>query len=138
MDPVAGSVGDTTLQGTVTNGNGIRDDLEAYIAQTYSDATQLSIMMNYATAISGFLLATSQASAATAQLVVDQASVCGENNFGLSQFQVQRVTVQAVLLNNATRLQTYFANEQLIDGMSFPRAGSVTCNLDGEQYNGTP
>jgi hypothetical protein len=138
IDPAAGSVADTTLLGTDANGNGIRDDVEEFITQHYTDPTQQSLMLNYAASATKMLLAKDQPAAIAAQQLVDRTSVCGQNNFGLSQYQVERVTVQAVLLNNATRLQIYFGNQQLLDGLSFPALSSVTCNLDGKPYNGTP
>ena len=138
MDPVAGSVADATLLGTDANGNGVRDDLETYIDQRYGDADQRTIMLNYAASATKELLAANEATAMAAQLLVDQASVCGDNNFGLSQYQIERVTVQAALLNNAARLKAYFANQDLLDGRTFPMLAAVACNLDGKPYDGAP
>jgi hypothetical protein len=137
-DPVAGSVADTTLLGADANGNGIRDDVEAFITQRYSDSTQRSIMMNFAAATTKFLLATGAASALSAQNLANQASVCGQNNFGLAQYQIERIAVQAAIFNNPTRLGAYFSNQQVLDGATFPTLDSVKCSLDGSSYNGTP
>jgi hypothetical protein len=137
-DPVAGSVSDTTLLGADTNNNGIRDDVEAYITQRYADSTQRSIMMNFAAATTNFLLSKDAASALSGQKLTNQASVCGQNNFGLSQYQIERVAVQAAILNNGTRFQAYFGNQQLLSGAVFPTLDQVNCNLDGKPFNGTP
>jgi hypothetical protein len=137
-DPVAGSVADATLLGTDTNANGIRDDLEVYIAQRYSDSSQQVIMQNVVATTTQVLLATTPPAALAAQLLLNQASVCGQNKFGLAQYQSERIAAQAAVLNNTARMQAYFANQQLLDGVTFPNADAIKCNLDGASYNGTP
>jgi hypothetical protein len=126
------------LLGADANGNGVRDDVEAYITQRYTDAHQHAVMMNYAGAATAFLLATDPAGALAAVVGVDQAAICGYNTFGLAAFRVERTAVQSAVLNNMTRLQAYFANDQRLDGAELPSADTLTCSIDGAPYNGAP
>jgi hypothetical protein len=137
MDPVASSVADSTLAGTVSNNNGVRDDLAAYITQRYPDAQKQAVGMNYAKAATGYLLAAS-AGALTANTSLEAAAVCGYNEFGLAAFRTERVALLAALLNNSARLSAWYANHALLDGAVLPDMQSLNCNLDGSAYNGTP
>ncbi len=47
-DPVAGSEGDTTLLGTDADGNGVRDDVDHYIATLEADPQKVIVLESFA------------------------------------------------------------------------------------------
>jgi hypothetical protein len=137
-DPVAASAKDTTLVGADADADGVRDDLTAYITSLYSDPTQRSVMLNYARTATLMLIATDTASAISSQTAIEQALICGFNQFGITGFQQERAKVQGALLNTLTRFQTYIGNEQLLDGAVSQDIGTIRCNLTGGVYDGKP
>ncbi len=124
--------------GADTDVDGVRDDLTAYITSLYSDPTQRSVMVNYARTATTMLIATDTASAISSQAAIEQALICGFNQFGITGFQQERAKVQGALLNTLTRFQTYIGNEQLLDGTVSQDIGTIRCNLTGSVYDGKP
>jgi hypothetical protein len=122
-DPVQGSEGDTTLLGTDGNNNGIRDDLEAYIATLESDPEKVTALDSFARESTAMMVlggttgTTKVAASAQAQRVASTVDCLHDlyvSNLSTKQTIVQ--DVRNALYNNALRLGAYNHASTLVSG----------------------
>jgi hypothetical protein len=130
--PDPGPENDKTLAGIDSNGNGVRDDIERYIAANYGDSPQkVAFLMQYAREVLPFVSTTMNSSAvALAQSArLSRASACGalligpsSRPFTTSEMQTLNAWFDAAKqveiehLNTADRLAQFIKNERLLAG----------------------
>lgn len=154
--PEPGPENDKTLAGIDSNGNGVRDDIERYIAANYGDSPQkVAYLMQYARAARPFieLNMTTPAEAvayakkrsvandcAAALIGPADRSFTSEEMRRLNDFfnAAQDVTLQH--LNTPARLAAYTKNEHLLAGQGFtldnPQPADVVCEFLDLQTRG--
>ena len=129
VDPVAGSEGDTTLTGTDGDGNGVRDDVDAYIVTLESDARKQTALVSFARE-STAMMVLGGAAGTTKIAAVAQAQRVGRTIDCLHDlYSPDLATKQAILQNlrsalydNAMRLRAYNHASTLLSG-TIMRAG---------------
>lgn len=120
LPPDPGEAGRATLEGIDSDHDGVRDDVQRYIAVTYvSSATSRAAITQFDRAIEAALRgpATKENSLAAAHLS-DRALECGWNLYG-RQFNTMRKALEAELLNTNLRLHAYEQYDLQLGGEVF-------------------
>jgi len=117
---------DATVGGTDANNNGIRDDIDQYMQQTFTDTSQKAAAINFASALQAGLL---QAGDKTASLNnasrLDAATTCISSFSDLS-VRNKLIDIQPQTLNTQVRNTAWFAfNAQLSGGYSTGIVGNA-------------
>lgn len=124
---------DSTLQGVDLNGNGIRDDIEAYIASQYPAAPQRAAATQTAKALQAALtvLPTDVAAAKVVSRRISNAINCVFAQFegGSTSKDPARVVkeLEAITTNTKARLLAYLAYNKALDGTSSALPDGGTC-----------
>lgn len=124
----------TSVAGTDENNNGIRDDVETYIANTYSGSAQQAAARQFAGVMQAAMLVDKgDASAVKAMAVRSSRGVnClysrfdGRNNGGKSAAQVVQ-EIRAISTNTKPRLLAYLAYAKALDGTAGSLPEGDTC-----------
>lgn len=137
LPPDPGPVGQTTLGGIDFDQDGIRDDVQRYIALTYSTSAKTrSALTQYAKAQQAFLLAGSNKQLATARAQdVDRAIACAAYSLPGSGSRLL-MDLESHLLNTGQRASSYLAADLELSGQFFAvlpanqRKGQCTIDPD--------
>lgn len=118
LPPDPGEAGKSTLNGVDTNNNGIRDDIEIYIAVNFGSSQKSKEGLNQlATTLQQGIVATSE-----------QGSVLAANNFSKAMECLKYVSpnsqswksVQSMSVNTPERFSAWLAHEKRLSGKIFP------------------
>jgi hypothetical protein len=126
IDPVSGSQVDATLDGTDADGNGVRDDLDAYIATLETDPTRVTALVSFARESTKMMLL-GGAPSATKRAAVAQAQRVGRTIDCLHDLYAGDLTtkqeilrnVRSALYDNGMRLTAYNHASTLVSGTLF-------------------
>lgn len=122
-----------SLAGIDTNGNGVRDDVEAYITAKYPDAPQRAAAMQAASALQAALFVNVQDVAAAKDVSrrVTSAARCIFSRFPgppTSQYPARVMKeLEGVTTNTKARLLAYLAYNKALDGTSSSLPVGDTC-----------
>ncbi|MBA9858383.1 hypothetical protein PQH03_16130 [Ralstonia insidiosa] len=98
---------ESTVSGIDANENGVRDDIERYIAKTYPAPAQRAAMMQYARAQQNYLLtATTPEKAKAAAQMLWQSFACARRQFGKEWLDLTK-DILAMHLNTGVRYKAY-------------------------------
>lgn len=130
--PEPGPENDKTLAGIDSNGNGVRDDIERYIAANYGDSPQkVAYLMQYAKALAPFVSGTlnSSADALERSAYLSRTNACAARLISpagraMTTAELRRFDewldaardVEVQHLNTADRLAQFIKNERLLAG----------------------
>ncbi|MGV3652604.1 MAG: hypothetical protein ACO1N5_00165 [Noviherbaspirillum sp.] len=104
------------MGGIDANGNGVRDDIEQFIAVTYPEPFQRAAMMQYAKSFQDSLLeGKTRQSAVVAEQAIYRALDCTKHAFGKDWAKLTR-DVTAMTLNTHNRVMAYAEAEKLGSG----------------------
>ena len=123
----------STLTGIDSNGNGVRDDVDAYISAQYSEASQRAAAIQSARALQAALLINVQdvAAARAVSLKITQAANCVFSRFPGSPATKDPARVlqelEGVTANTKPRLLAYLAYNKALDGTSAALPEGDTC-----------
>lgn len=113
------------LKGIDADHNGIRDDIDALIAQKYSDTPQMKrVADNYARAIQAFMEATTKVGAYAAAQTMNHAIACitkvlsGDANYVKSNQLFK--DIEALTANTHERYKKYWNSNSMAGGATFP------------------
>ncbi len=128
-DPVSGSEADTTLTGTDRDGNGVRDDVDAYVATLESDARKQAALLSFARESTAMMVLGGTAGT-TKVAAVAQAQRVGRtidclHDLYLPDLKSKQAILQSVrnaLYDNGLRLRAYNHASTLLSG-TILRAG---------------
>lgn len=129
VDPVAGSENDTTLLGTDSDHNGVRDDIDEYVTALESDGQKRTALVSFARESTAMMLL-GGAPTATRSAAVAQATRVGRTIDCLHDLYVTNLpakqqllqNLRSALYDNALRLRAYNHASTLVSGTVF-RAG---------------
>jgi hypothetical protein len=128
-DPVRGSEGDTTLLGKDGDKNGVRDDVDAYIATLEADPQKRTVLVSFARESTAMMLlggtpGTTKDMASAQALRVGRTIDCLHDLYAadLSTKQTILQNVRDALYDNAMRLGAYNHASTLVSG-TLLRAG---------------
>lgn len=122
-----------TLKGIDENGNGVRDDIDAYIIAQYSIPTQRAAAVQTAKALQTAMLVAPQdiTAAKDASRRISNAVNCIFSQFsgGVNSKEPARVVreLEAITANTKARLLAYLAYNKTLDGTSFALPDGGTC-----------
>ncbi len=123
----------TTLAGSDTDGNGVRDDIEAYISAQYSGISQRAAAMQAAKALQAALLVNVQDAIATKDVSrkITYAANCIFDRFlgasaSRNPARVMR-ELEGITANTKPRLLAYLAYNKALDGTSSALPEGDTC-----------
>ncbi len=128
-DPFSGSETDTTLPGTDRDGNGVRDDVDAYIATLEADARKKAALLSFARESTAMMVLGGSAGT-TKAAAVGQAQRVGRtidclHDLYLPDLKTKQAILQNVrnaLYDNGLRLRAYNHASTLLSG-TILRAG---------------
>lgn len=127
-DPVRASEGDASILGTDADRNGVRDDVDAYIAALESEPPKRAALVSFARAGTSMMAlgaapgATQQAALARHTEVV-RAIDCLATLYSLLERRTRVMQIQSALHNNANRLLAYHRADALLSGTILPAPG---------------
>lgn len=106
-----------SVGGSDANGNGIRDDIDQYIAATFSDANQTAAARQFATALHAAVLHAGDKAAALANAARVTAAIDCMASFADQTAFDRILEIQPLELNDSARTQAWLAyNEQIAGG----------------------
>jgi hypothetical protein len=123
----------TTIAGTDSNTNGIRDDIEVYIDLNYSIASQHAAAMQSAKAMQEALLVDTTNIVAVKEVnrKISRADHCIYTKFDGSNNSKQPAQVsqeiESITTNTKARLLAYLAFSKALDGMSWAMPEGDSC-----------
>ena len=121
------SASDTTVAGQDNDHDGVRDDVDTYINQTYPAGAERTLALHYATIIQVSLTATPQVQDAVkvANLVQERLN-CFDTQYPID-WEARATMLRALTINNDMRLQAYAAYREKLNGqiIDFPE---TTCD----------
>jgi hypothetical protein len=124
LPPDPGEGGKATLQGIDVNQNGVRDDVERYIAYTYpepSDAATRAALAQYAIPLQQALMDTAdETKALEHEKDIDRATECLRYLHGSMPARGIRRSISLVLLNTSERSRAYLDYNAQLGGHVFP------------------
>jgi hypothetical protein len=117
-----------SLTGTDANGNGVRDDIDAYIAALTDTAAQKAALTQLGKAIQGTLTVdtTSAPALAATSLALNQAATCVWSVYSTGQ-SLKVHTLQEISINTQQRLVAYEKYNTARDGAVVPSLSGNTC-----------
>jgi len=118
-----------SLAGTDADGNGIRDDIDAYIDQHYSGEERQSAARQFARGMQATLLVPANDTEA-ARIVARQVMrgiVCTYSRFNDADADQVIDDVRAITTNTQSRLLAHLAYDRALDGMAFTLPQGDTC-----------
>jgi hypothetical protein len=124
---------DDTVAGVDTNGNGIRDDVETYIAAQYAGGSQRAAAMQAARALQAALIVNVQDVAAAKEVSrkIAYAANCIFSSFPGAPVSKDPARVmrelEGVTANTKPRVRAYLAYNKLLDGTSSVLPEGDTC-----------
>ena len=123
LPPDPGPDGDTTLEGTDVNENGVRDDVERWIGLTYRNSQKARQALTQAYfPLQGFILHAHQADRDAVyddMTALQRAGECMNVLFGEEGYEMRK-ELKAHVLNTSERVQAYRQASRMIGGGSFP------------------
>jgi len=119
----------STVTGTVTNGNGIRDDLNNYIASLTDSAVQKNALIQVTQAIQAAMTVdtTNAAAVATVSLNLNRADTCVWSVYSSGQ-STKVMVMEELSVNTLNRLEAYEQYNAAGDGAVVPSLTGNTCN----------
>lgn len=132
--PAAAPATDMTVAGIDADHDGVRDDVQQYIAATYpSSAMARSALTQYAKAVQiSFINATTATTATDHEPTMIRAAACAAVSLGDSAHQAL-AAIDARMANTADRVRAQLAYEKKLDGKTFnvpPLVPSALCDTD--------
>ncbi len=121
VDPVRASQSDTDVLGTDADGNGVRDDLGAYIKSLFPDPSEQALLMSLAREETQMALLGADPTSSVAS-VRDQAlrsmavDHCVVDALGAERTRPALTELQSALLNNELRWSAWLAAEHKLGG----------------------
>jgi hypothetical protein len=121
LPPDPGEVGKKTLEGIDSDGDGIRDDIQRFIAFTYVNSLKTrAALTQYARTEQTFLAqANNEARAIAAARLRSRAADCTDYVRGLQQSIADRGELRAQFLNTSARTRAYLKADGLLGGEVF-------------------
>ncbi|MEO6923282.1 MAG: hypothetical protein ABI142_05605 [Bryocella sp.] len=118
-----------SLTGTDANGNGVRDDLDAYIAGLKDSPVQQKALTQLAQAIQATLSVdlTKSTALAAASLNINRGVTCVWQTYTADQHAKVQL-VQELSINTLTRLNAYEKYNAARNGAVIPSLSGSTCN----------
>lgn len=120
------------IQGPDTNGNGVRDDIDNYIAERYKTPEQRAAATQYAASIQASLIVDTQDRAATkANSVRDMRAInCLGDLFLEKDMHFARVSSEllSITTNTKARLKAYLKYDKSLDGTVLSLSNGNTCD----------
>jgi HYR domain len=138
LPPDPGPAGEATLAGIDSDNDGVRDDVQRWIALTYPNSQKTrAALSQYAKAMQSILLnAGDAASARTHALVLDRASDCTsyirQQLLGIGGSDAYRIKreLEAVYLNTAERSRAWLQADSQMSGMFFNVPSNLSSGCD--------
>lgn len=134
LPPDPGEAGKATLAGIDSNNDGVRDDIERYIALTYPDSAKTrAALTQYAKVMQGAILdASSKELSLKHADEHEKASECMESALGFDTYSNTRKDLKPIILNTDARNNAYFMYDDQLGGEVFPLSnqGIAACNFD--------
>jgi len=132
LPPDPGSAADATLTGIDANLNGIRDDVELFIAEEFSRTPQLGEALNqFAQTVQKGLLSTNEQESMNAANAGNRAMECLAF---LAPDDKSWKTVTALAVNTPERVRSWQAHQKRLSGHVFParaiREWKTSCTFD--------
>jgi hypothetical protein len=120
----------STIAGTDANNNGVRDDLDAYIAALGDSTAGKSALTQLAGAIQGTMTVTTTNATAvtTASNTLNRAVNCVWTVYGKQQAHAKVMLMEELSVNTMPRLTAYEAYNSARNGASITLASGNTCN----------
>ncbi|NTV95116.1 MAG: hypothetical protein HGA75_06815 [Thiobacillus sp.] len=122
---------DASVAGVDANSNGVRDDVEAYIAANYGTETERAAAMQYAKAMQAALQVDTSDIAAVKEVKrrLSRAGNCVYARFDGAAKQPAAVNAElrAISTNTKQRLLAYLAYNKALDGTSWAMPEGDTC-----------
>lgn len=134
LPPDPGEAGKATLAGIDSDNDGVRDDVQRYIAMTYRDSAKTrAVLTQYAKQMQGALL-----DASSKELSIKHAdeyskvSECGESILGFDMSYKAEKDIKPIILNTDARNKAYFTYDDQLGGevFSLNNQGISACNFD--------
>jgi len=118
-----------SLAGTDADGNGIRDDVDAYIVQNYSGEEQLAAVNQYARTMQASLLLpeNDREAARVVALRSARAIYCIHSKFGNGKGYRVTSEIRGVTTNTKPRLLAYLSYNRSLNGMVFSNPQGEVC-----------
>ncbi|MHB8710077.1 MAG: hypothetical protein ACYC6X_00820 [Minisyncoccota bacterium] len=123
LPPDPGPAGKATLAGIDSNGNGVRDDVERYIAINHQDSAKVRAALMQFAVVAQLELIDSADKQKSIQHANDEGKAmdCIEYITGsVSKLESLTKELQPVILNTDARNQAYFAYNDQLGGQYFP------------------
>ena len=119
-----------TVQGTDSNGNGVRDDLDAYIASLPDSNTKKKALTQLAAAIQDTMTVntTNSTALAATSSTLNLAVNCVWYQYGSPQAHEKVMLIEELSVNTMTRLNAYEAYNSARNGSATALASGNTCN----------
>lgn len=122
---------DASIAGVDADANGVRDDVEAYIAGNYASEAERAAAMQYAKGMQAALLVDTSNIAAVKEVKrqMSRALHCVYDKFGGGTKQPATVNeeLRAISTNTKQRLLAYLAYNKALDGTSWAMPEGDTC-----------
>lgn len=136
LPPDPGEAGNQTLEGIDSDGDGVRDDVQRYIAVSYTDA-DLRLAVRQLSRANQLIIAEHDADAdAIYELVLRrhaaQHCLYFRNEGDISKAAEQRIALRAVLLNTAERSRAFLTADAKLGGRVFSNSDPATWATDCE------
>ena len=114
-----------TVEGVDANANGIRDEIEHHLHNTYSDAQVRSAYSNFVLGIQGMQLAyaenpVNRQALANAATIIDHSIECAYSLQTPEEVIHHVRDLRERMLDTTARVQAYFRADQLLSGEIFP------------------
>jgi hypothetical protein len=125
VNPVVGSEKDATLAGTDADGNGVRDDVDAYIAALEMDPAKAAALRSFAREQTAMMLlggtaSPTKAAAVGQQMRVVKAIDCLAARYPRDQRRGFVSSLGNALFNNGQRWRAYLKADKLLSGTVLP------------------
>ncbi|MEO6802998.1 MAG: hypothetical protein ABI197_07125 [Granulicella sp.] len=119
----------STIAGPDTNVNGVRDDLDKFIAALPDTATQQKALIQFAQAVQVMMTVdlTSPSAISAASVANNRAIGCIWQSYSSGQHK-KVLLVQELSVNTLTRLQAYEKYNAARNGAAIPSLAGSTCN----------
>jgi hypothetical protein len=134
LPPDPGEAGKATLAGIDSDNDGVRDDVQRYIAMTYRDSAKTrAVLTQYAKQMQSALLdASSKELSMKHADEYSKVSECGESILGFDMSYKVEKDIKPIILNTDERNKAYFTYNDQLGGEIFflNNQGVSACDFD--------
>lgn len=136
LPPDPGEAGKATIAGIDSDNDGVRDDIQRYIAMTYPNSAKTrAVLTQYAKQMQGAILdASSKELSMKHADEYSKVSACGAYALGFDVYYKARIDLKPIILNTDERNYAYFAYDNQLGGEVFPSVPynqrPSACNFD--------